>query len=757
MAQASSYITPGFPSPPRGQSPGGEPPPWIAAPKPGGIPSAYFQGWASPSPGHSLPPGWPPYASVPSEGTSPRSTSPPSGYQLPPGWPPYGLPTAGTPYPSAMPVPLPHGRPLASPLRRPTSARPASPFPRKPKPSSNINPDKPYPSGAPKASGFTFTVPPGWKTTISSSAQQTAEHGIAVEYFRDQRRVRTILRSKLGAADGQMHSMVDGETTILVQAFHQSTTLVLKWYAHKIQEGWFADSITPKNTIDSPDEAQYVVDVLRQSEYAPDQITVIHFNRVVPSKDPLNLANIQGDVVPGLPKALEYFYYFQIIDVAHFQRSFASFALPKIVTSSQLVTDPPPPAPSNPTHPFLGFNVAFTSHGIQLFGLDPGQIGDAAFLRGQIADARNLGDRGYAHGEAWEPAWDAEFRADIHGIFIITAYNEATAQSFIRDLERAFAWTPRRSSIKKVVNLHAYPRPGDEAMNDAFGYRGGGMSNPQIKDVTFTDKKPMRYSGTAVIPIGVIVMGRDGDEDKHLRPAWAVDGSLVVTRKLNCRVPEFDDYCMSEGMKLFEDLAPDQAAAKFGARLMGRWKNGTPVAMSPDHDAPEIAKDDSRVNNFQFDQYDTAQRTCPFATHIRKSNPRNDAPPEERLKHLIRRHNMSYGPEVTDEERTSGTIEERGLHLCAYQSSIQRGFQHIQTAWFNQPDFPPQKSVEPGWDPLLGQTGDPHSDRYMTGLDPAHPDKVTTFMETFVDPRGGAYFFAPSLKTLRKYIALQSE
>lgn len=40
---------------------------------------------------------------------------------------------------------------------------------------------------------------------------------------------------------------------------------------------------------------------------------------------------------------------------------------------------------------------------------------------------------------------------------------------------------------------------------------------------------------------------------------------------------------------------------------------------------------------------------------------------------------MPYGPEIDDNERrTNKTIHQRGLHLCSYQSSIERGFRHIQ-------------------------------------------------------------------------------
>ena len=275
---------------------------------------------------------------------------------------------------------------------------------------------------------------------------------------------------------------------------------------------------------------------------------------------------------PGLPKALEYFYYFKITDIDRFKAVFKSFILPKIVTSYQLVYNKPPSPRDNPNHPFRGLNVAFSSLGLTLFGIDPAQLGDDAFLRGQLADARSLGDAGAARGDGWSPDWDPEFKANIHGLFLITAYNEPNAQSFIQEIEDAFQWSPGRSSIKKILNFHGYPRPGAEGINDPFGWRGGGFTNPQVQGITFTDK--VQYTGTPVIPIGVIVIGRDGDDDASTRPEWAKDGSLIATRKLNCLVPELDKYLASEGPRLFPNLSAQAAAAKLGARLMGRWKNG---------------------------------------------------------------------------------------------------------------------------------------------------------------------------------------
>jgi len=136
---------------------------------------------------------------------------------------------------------------------------------------------------------------------------------------------------------------------------------------------------------------------------------------------------------------------------------------------------------------------------------------------------------------------------------------------------------------------------------------------------------------------------------------------------------------------------------------------------------------------------------------------------------------MPYGPEVTDEERDGrGTIYERGLHVVCYQSSITRGFKFIQEGnshldpifpflvliglslgWYNDPNFPPNKPVQPGFDPIFGQTGkeDQSVYRTMTGANPNYEQELMTFPHKFIDPRGGEYFFTPSISTLRKYIA----
>ena len=276
-----------------------------------------------------------------------------------------------------------------------------------------------------------------------------------------------------------------------------------------------------------------------------------------------------------MPKALEYFYYFRIKDLPYFRKVFKEFILPKITTADELVNrSPPRPNPNKPEtleYPFLGVNVGFSHTAMKLFGLGD-SLGDDAYVRGQQQDSKFLGDAGTQRGALWMPNWDDAFNEAIHGVFLIVAYNEKVATTFIQELESKLHIEPDILCIEKVYVLHGFPRPGEESLNDHFGYRGG-MSNPQVAGVTFKDK--MKYPGSPLIPGGVIIMGYEGDADKDKRPAWAKDGSFMVTRKLNNLVPEFDEFLLLHGPRIFPDISPNDAALKLGSRLFGRWKNGT--------------------------------------------------------------------------------------------------------------------------------------------------------------------------------------
>ena len=102
--------------------------------------------------------------------------------------------------------------------------------------------------------------------------------------------------------------------------------------------------------------------------------------------------------------------------------------------------------------------------------------------------------------------------------------------------------------------------------------------------------------------------------------------------------------------------------------------------LAPTQDDPALGADPQRNNDFSYtfpDDHETQAR-CPFAAHLRKTNPRGDLGNNTEPFRIIRR-GIPFGPEVTPEEAQSGkTSQDRGLLFRCYQSVIGNGFQFLQ-------------------------------------------------------------------------------
>lgn len=115
--------------------------------------------------------------------------------------------------------------------------------------------------------------------------------------------------------------------------------------------------------------------------------------------------------------------------------------------------------------------------------------------------------------------------------------------------------------------------------------------------------------------------------------------------------------------------------------MVGRWKSGAPLRITPLVDDKELADDDQQNNKFKFNP--NSQEICPYAAHIRKMNPRKDIPKDRLDPHLILRRGIPFGPEVTTEERlTKSTKHDRGLYFVSYQSQLSNGFSFLQKRKF---------------------------------------------------------------------------
>ncbi|KAJ7644468.1 dye-decolorizing peroxidase precursor [Roridomyces roridus] len=448
----------------------------------------------------------------------------------------------------------------------------------------------------------------------------------------------------------------------------------------------------------------------------------------------LDTDNIQSDILIGMQKNEELFYFFGVKDAATFKSKLASDILPLITTTTEVSAD---------------FST-FSNTGLIALGMTD-DLGDFNFVQGQFADVHNqtvlIGDN--------PSTWDASFAGtQIHGVFILASDTAANINTELANIQSILG-----ASIVEIESLQGAARPGDQQGHEHFGFMDG-ISQPAVNGFT----NPVLPGQTSVDP-GTFLVGEIGDPNLDARPAWAKDGSFLVFRKLQQLVPEFSQFLTDHPLDV-PSLTPAEGSELLGARMVGRWKSGAPVFLSPTHDDPVLAADPTRNNNFTYLIADALpdpgtenhfnQTNCPFGAHIRKVHPRGDLQPgsgEET--HFIIRSSIPYGPEVTAAEAAANTTSvDRGLAFVSYQANIFNGFMFLQNVWINSIVFPFGK-VDPtiGVDPIIGTLGG--GPKNISGLDPAvfdldQSDVSHDVVEPrdFVVSRGGEYFFSPSLTGL---------
>jgi Dyp-type peroxidase family len=476
---------------------------------------------------------------------------------------------------------------------------------------------------------------------------------------------------------------------------------------------------------------------------------------------PANLAatlssEVQGDVILGLQKKVESFIFFSIQDSAKFRQILKQDIIHKITTTSdvqqaaQKIQQTRAESGKDTLIPLVGRNIAFSALGLGKLGIDVATdfSTSAAFTQGQEQDAiANLADPQDSTTKAlttWKPTF---LQKKIDGVLLVTASCDQELCDEVKCLKETLG-----SSITVVEEVCGKVRPGPEAGHEHFGYLDG-VAHPTL--IGFNDSS--RHPGEAAVDPSVILLGQNSTSGTT--PSWTENGSFLVFRELQQLVPEFDDFT-AQIAKSISPVADAQAADFIGARIVGRWKSGAPVVLSPTKDDPALGQDVQRNQNFDYSN-DLDQNACPYSAHIRKTDPRSGSAPANIpvLPHLIIRAGIPYGPEVTQAEKDAKkTSCERGLAFVCYQSSLESGFQFLQKFWANNPGFPfgnTAKITTPGIDLIIGQSN-ATGGRTAQGIKPNDANDPANTINTpsnFVVPRGGEYFFSPSLSALKNKLA----
>ncbi|GIC94424.1 uncharacterized protein Aud_010924 [Aspergillus udagawae] len=534
--------------------------------------------------------------------------------------------------------------------------------------------------------------------------------------------------------------------------------------------------------------------------------------------------NIQGSIWPRLPKYYESYLFFKITNKERFRIHLRDILDNGEITTGTQCEDHLKSTgeleeacassrrdiPEADRKPFIAVNIAFSHMGLlkvehpdveakfaATLEKDPDdycrdRINEGLFEKGMFDDlvyegadspaALHPDFRAPPENEKKEGLERWEWRVD--GVFIVAAHTAKAVRKKIYDLEDAFnVGDANRASMKIAFRRDGQQRPGANRGKEHFGYEDH-ISQPRIKGL---DDPPAKGEPHACPP-GYIFLGHKGDRNKKKGPEWAKEGSFLVFRQLDQKVPEFE--------KFLEESAPNipgtnykgpNGPAKLGAHLMGRWKSGkglidnpgAPVAKAVDEDNPDLAFD----NKFDF-RPKKSIKGCPFAAHVRKMRPRADrkqdvgteedgdttelpepesdeseAEGQEEDASVILRRGITFGPELTEEEkRERRTIEQRGIYFTCYQSLIRDGFNFLMTRWASNSSFPDHEDQtfpdKPGMDPFVNQRlRRDHPEGHISLYDGSNPDetvKLDLGVSPWVDQKGGEYFFTPSIKALRE-------
>ncbi|MFK7869683.1 MAG: Dyp-type peroxidase [Roseobacter sp.] len=291
------------------------------------------------------------------------------------------------------------------------------------------------------------------------------------------------------------------------------------------------------------------------------------------------------------------------------------------------------------------------------------------------------------------------------------------------------------------------------------------------------------------IATGEFVLGHP-DESQELPPAamppeFSQNGTFMAYRKLHENVTSFDDIVSEEAKNFAKvmDIGVPEAKETLRAKMCGRWSDGVPLAKVPTYEAwrafrkehgfedPDPAKAlenqvaylrSPAASDFRYAD-DMPGYNVPGGAHIRRMNTRdyldplnkpgvdkNGKPyPNHNASHSLnkRRRVLRRGLPYGNSDPAQNTdATEQGVAMMIMGASLFRQFEFVQQQWIQYGlDFHQGNNTCP----MLGDHS--HHTRFTVTSDPksGKPPYIMSKLKTFVECRGGDYFFVPSMTALR--------
>jgi deferrochelatase/peroxidase EfeB len=397
-------------------------------------------------------------------------------------------------------------------------------------------------------------------------------------------------------------------------------------------------------------------------------------------------------------------------------------------------------------------NIGVTWDGLKALGVTPAILGNfpAAFQQGPAARAKapdpdfpdgvGLGDDGDSAPRHW--ILGGERNPAVH--IVLSLYTDEHRE---RSQEDVSARLRKLFAANELVEISCHDASALPQGEVHFGYRDG-ISQPHIRGGSRRPHPDMQPSADT----GDFLLGRDyinlygGNFLGGLPPALADNATYAAFRILRQDVDAFEQLLHRWGGLWGMD--PELVAAK----LLGRWRNGVPLTLSPGSAEAEPPVSEAELNDFDYapgpghttfyDDFDG--RRCPVGSHIRRLNPRGALVMGKPHSRRLVRRGMPYGPpydpDQPNDKAERGLI---GLFLCG---DLELQYEFILRVWANE-DLA-TSGLRGTRDPLVGAQP-PAGGRLTVRTADSRNPIVMTGLPRLVQTRGSVYCLVPGIGGLR--------
>jgi deferrochelatase/peroxidase EfeB len=446
----------------------------------------------------------------------------------------------------------------------------------------------------------------------------------------------------------------------------------------------------------------------------------------------VDLGDVQANILRG----------FRAEHARHFALSFTDAAQGRKFLSSLIDEHSPGPKITSggawAVRPKICLNIGFTCAGLGALGVPAATLQQfpEAYREGPAVRAAQMGDTGESAPANWTLGGP---NTSVHALLSLFGGPGHLAVFDAASLQLTQAFASFGVTLVSTHDAAALPEGGVH-----FGYRDS-IGQPHIAGVPTSRDPDLQPQSSA----GEFLLGQDyinqygGNFINDLPEALANNATYAAVRVLEQDTAAFESLLSDVAVKFNVDR--EWVAAK----LMGRWRNGEPLTLSPE--APRNTMALNHLNHFDFgpsadnsayfDDFDGTR--CPVGAHIRRLNPRNALVTGKPHSRRLIRRGMAYGPKY--QPGAPDVATPRGLFGLFICGDLEMQYEFMLNVWANQ-NIATSGQVLAS-DPILSATGSTFTIPVVGRSQP-----ISFYVPKLVTTRGAVYTLMPGLAGLR-YLA----